>query len=149
VKLYRGDSVPKSVQASNRTSRGRSFAEHFIGAGLCSKFIDGGKSSLLAGKSLTAQIVAHVGYLPGSSSSEFSYRSPMLSFSPNRDLAMAYAERDAAKRALLTGCDYEQATHFRWQLVGVDNPTPWVCTGSRYRRHGAVRQGAHERHCGC
>jgi hypothetical protein len=47
----------------------------------------------------------------------------MLSFSPNRDLAMAYAERDAAKRALLTGCDYEQATHFRWQLVGVDNPT--------------------------
>lgn len=114
MKLYRGDSVPKSLTGITREDRGRSFANHFCGSGLMTKFADGGYSRLLDEKEVLDMVLSHVGYSPGESEQEFSYFSPFLSFSEDEDSAFYFAERSGKKN--LEECYIEDATYFIWEL---------------------------------
>jgi hypothetical protein len=68
---------------------------------------------MLHGKDELQLVLEHVGYNPNTGAATLSYRSPMLSFCPDPDKALEYANR---KRRELTACELEEASHFVWRL---------------------------------
>jgi hypothetical protein len=113
IKLYRGDSIPKSVSQSPKWKRGQTFANHFCGSGLMAKFSHGGSSRLLEGRELPDLVLVHVGYEIGKPEQELAYHSPLLSFSECLDSAFRFSNR---KRSELEPCEFYEASHFVWQL---------------------------------
>lgn len=120
MKLYRGDSLPSQVRSADRKSRGRTFAQYFCGNGLMAKFADGGHSYLVSGKELRQLVEEHIGYVVGAASEELSLHSPLLSFSESRERAFAFLERREKKRQNLVECNFEDATHFLWDLAALE-----------------------------
>ena len=114
MKFYRGDSLPSQIRSVSRKDRGRTFAEHFCGNGLMSKFADSGSWTLLRGMELLDMILSHVGYQCDHPEERFSYRSPFLSFSSDAGTAFDFAERRGKKD--VEECPFEAASYFIWEL---------------------------------
>ncbi len=114
MKFYRGDSLPSQIRSVGRKDRGRTFAEHFCGNGLMSKFADGGSWTLLRGMELLDMILSHVGYQCDQPEERFSYRSPFLSFTSDAGAAFDFAERSGKKD--VEECPLEAASYFIWEL---------------------------------
>lgn len=123
MRLYRGDSLPPQVLSVDRKVRGRTFAEYFCGNGLMAKFADGGFSGLVRGKGTRQIAEEHIGYVASEISERVALHSPMLSFSASRDRAFAYLERNKKRQLRLVECQFEDATHFLWEL-DIDLPEP-------------------------
>lgn len=114
MKFYRGDSLPSQIRSVGRKDRGRTFAEHFCGNGLMSKFADDGSWTLLRGMELLDMILSHVGYQCDQPEERFSYRSPFLSFTSDASAAFDFAERSGKKD--VEECPLESASYFIWEL---------------------------------
>jgi hypothetical protein len=122
MKLYRGDSLPQSVLTVNSRDRGRTFADHFCGAGLMAKFGDQGLNSVLIGKDLLEIVLSHVGYDAGQPEQDLADHSPLISFSEDPETAFTFTapRRD---RNDFEECVLDEATHFMWEL-DIDLPPP-------------------------
>lgn len=119
MKLYRGDSIPSRICSAPPGERGRTFADHFCGTGLTSKFADNGSNALLRGKALLDMVLGHVGYERDEPEQDLSYRSPFLSFTEDHSSAFSFAERSGRKS--LEECLIEDAAYFIWEL-DIDTP---------------------------
>jgi hypothetical protein len=119
MKIYRGDSIPKGN--GNGTHRGKTLAQYCISDGLFAKFADGGSNALLSGIGLTDMILAHVGYEKDTPEEHFSYHSPLLSFSACLKTAINFAISRTKKIAKFEACNFQEATHFVWELDFKEN----------------------------
>lgn len=115
MRLYRGDSLPVDLGRSPSLSRGRTFANYFCSNGLMAKFADGGHSDVLRNKSLAELIASHVGYLNNTAEQAFSFRSPFISFTTDKELAFNYSDRHR-RIEKLEPCTLDSATYFLWQF---------------------------------
>ena len=114
--LYRGDSLPPQVTATNREHRGRTFAEHYVTAGLLAKSADGGLS-LHLNRRLPILVATHIGYrLTDDGERYAAYHSPLISFSTEAAAAWHFLDRTSSKR--FEPCALEDATHFMWKMEG-------------------------------
>ena len=105
VELYRGDSRP-----TPRQKRARTHPERGLGA----KFGDKGHSKLITSKPLLQLVLEHVGYEAGTPSEAVSKRSPLISFTESREIALGFAERSGKKS--LVPCEYHEGEFFLWRL---------------------------------
>lgn len=115
--LYRGDSLPRQVLGVDARHRGRTFADHYVTAGLLAKAADGARSRDL--KRPLAQLVAiHVGYRPANEQETYAAdHSPLISFST--EVTAAWHFLDRTERKTFARCRLDDATHFMWKLSNV------------------------------
>lgn len=123
--IFRGDRIDHvKFPIEDWRHKGESYPQLMLSEGVLCKFESAHARLSILNEPLLYLICSHIGYdTPNSEGVEISpevriaKHSPLISFSDKRDFADDFADR--SKKAKLTTCNYENATHFVFRISGL------------------------------